>query len=545
MNALATLFSSPLVYCLGWTLVHFLWQGIAVGVIYIGVRQMLRRQSPATRYHLAMSTLAVMAILPIITYIHLTNTITGIAADEHLHSLSAVLTLGEKQDTTTAFSLIDRLQNLLQPLIPWTVPFWLLGVCAAMVRVIRGWRHAHQLRETATFIPLQEWHAVVNSLCSLFGINKIVRLAVSTNVSVPSVVGWLKPIILIPPSTIAGLTPLQLELILAHELAHIRRQDYLWNLMQLAVETLLFYHPVVRWVSHQGRLEREQCCDDMVVEKQGNAVEYARALTELESLRHPRSALLLGANGGQVLVRIHRLLGQSVPDGPIFWLPLLLVAGFLVSASIVQFTHQKITLQSMLSAKYTLLAEVNQQNVNATAESNPSAVLPTQLHITDWAQPTAIEPVKIAGRFPRLALRSIPRLAEAAHHGTASPSTASPSSHTISAQNYTASAIIEKHAPAYPEFALERGIEGSATVEFILTPEGYIMDMHITHVTGSRLFGQAAMDALRQWKLSPATLGGKPVAQRMLQDFIFRLKSPATKSGACKIPVGYHVCTFN
>ena len=414
-----------------------------------------------------------------------------------------------------------------------------------MLRIIRGWRHAHQLRETATFNPPQEWHSVIDSLCSLFGINKIVRLAVSTSVSVPSVVGWLKPIILIPPSTIAGLTPVQMELILAHELAHIRRQDYLWNLMQLAIETLLFYHPVVRWVSHQGRLEREQCCDDMVVEKHGNAVEYARALTELECLRHPRSALLLGANGGQVLMRIHRMLGQSVPDAPIFWLPLLLVAGFLVSASIMQFTHQKITLQSMLSTKYTLLAEVNQQNVHTLVKSSIREISPTQIHMTAGTQPTNIKPVRVPDRPTGVVLRELPRLAETIYSVETNVNTPPPAVHIVSTQNLKPAAVIEKHAPVYPILALERGIEGSATVRFTLTSEGDITDMQIINVSGSRAFGQAAIDALRRWIIIPAMIGSAPVTQHMVEEFIFQLKAPTSKSGACKIPVGYHVCTAN
>jgi len=151
----------------------------------------------------------------------------------------------------------------------------------------------------------------------------MVRLAVSAGVTVPSVIGWLKPVILIPPSTIAGLTPKQMELILAHELAHICRQDYFWNLLQVAVETLLFYHPVVGWISGQARMERELCCDDMVVGSHGNAVAYARALTELESLRHPHKALLMGADGGQMFNRIHRLAGPAYPGN----------AGFLAAAA--------------------------------------------------------------------------------------------------------------------------------------------------------------------------------------------------------------------
>jgi len=545
MNTIETLLDSSLIHCLGWTLVHFLWQGVAVGAVYVGMRQLLQGKSPAARYHLAMGTLAVMAALPIITFIHLAYATPSVAASEAFNTLARVSTFSVKQNAATPFPLIERLRIWLQPMVPWAVPLWLLGVFIATLRVLRSWRHAYQLRETAAFIPLQEWHSVVESLCSLFGIHKLVRLAVSSIVAVPSVIGWLKPIILIPPSAMAGLTPLQMELILAHELAHIRRQDYLWNLLQVAVETLLFYHPVVRWVSHQARLEREQCCDDMVVGLHGNAVEYARALTELESLRHPRNALLLGASGGQVLDRIHRLLGPSTPNASVFWLPLLLIAGLLFTASIMQFTYLKIPLQSIFRAEYTMLGDMRHQDVPASIKSATYAVSPTRISTTAWTQPAALKPARVFDVPLRIILNAIPRLTTPVYPAVAAVNTATPVAHGFSAPNLTAGTVIAEHSPAYPSLALERGIAGSATVEFTLTSEGGITAMRVTHETGSRLFGQAAMDALRQWKISPATLGGVPVAQRMLEEFIFRLKAPVTNSGACKIPMGYHVCTPN
>jgi bla regulator protein blaR1 len=543
MKIAETILNSPLLQCAGWTLVHFIWQGIAIGVIYIGLRRLLSRQSPASRYHLAMCCLAVMALLPVITFIHLANISTGVATDTHAHALTAVLTTGGRQDTATVFSIMDRIQDLLRPIIPWTVPLWLLGVCAAMMRIARGWRHSYEMRETATYVPLQEWYPVLKSLCALFGISAVVRLAVSTRVSVPSVVGWLKPIILIPPSAIAGLSPLQMELILAHELAHIRRQDYLWNLMQLAVETLLFYHPVVHWISQQGRLEREQCCDDMVVAKHGHVVEYARALTELESLRHAHSALLLGANGGHILNRIHRLLGVPVPEAPVFWLPLMLIAGFLISASLMQFSHQELALQSIVSTKYSLMADVKQSDLPVPVKSSSYRISPTRINLTAGMRVTDLKPLHLTGTSSGIALEAPPSLANAISPVEPTVVPPAPAAQPVTTPPARPAAIIEMRAPTYPALPQQRGIEGSATVEFTLTAEGDITHMHVTHVSGSRLFGQAAVNALRHWKISPATIAGVPIAQRMTEEFTFELKSSTAHNGRCVIPMGYHVCT--
>ena len=135
----------------------------------------------------------------------------------------------------------------------------------------------------------------------------------SSLVRVPMAIGWLRPVILFPASALAGLTPEQLEAILAHELAHIRRHDYLINLLQTVIETLLFYHPAVWWVSRQIRAERENCCDDMAVAACGDALVYARALTKVERLRKARLDLAVTANGGLLMNRISRLVGAESP----------------------------------------------------------------------------------------------------------------------------------------------------------------------------------------------------------------------------------------
>jgi peptidoglycan-N-acetylglucosamine deacetylase len=157
--------------------------------------------------------------------------------------------------------------------------------------------------------PLAErWQARVAHLSRQLRLSRPVRLCESALVEVPTVVGWLRPVILVPASLLTGLPAQQVEALLAHELAHIRRQDYLVNLLQTMIETLLFYHPAVWWISGQVRQEREHCCDDLAVKACGDVLVYARALTELEQLRVRVSGqLALAATGGSLLGRIRRL----------------------------------------------------------------------------------------------------------------------------------------------------------------------------------------------------------------------------------------------
>jgi BlaR1 peptidase M56/Outer membrane lipoprotein len=154
----------------------------------------------------------------------------------------------------------------------------------------------------------------VAGLVDRMGVSRAVRVLISPLADTPSVVGWLRPVILIPPACLMGLTAEQLETVIAHELAHVIRHDYLVNVLQSVVEALLFYHPAVWWISAHIRRGRELCCDDMVVASCGDAPGYARALTSLERLRVGQQTLALGSTDGALSYRVRRLLGDVVTD---------------------------------------------------------------------------------------------------------------------------------------------------------------------------------------------------------------------------------------
>jgi TonB family protein len=158
-------------------------------------------------------------------------------------------------------------------------------------------------------------------------VQRRIAVLVSAMSDSPSVVGWMRPVILLPAATLMGLTPLQLEAILAHEIGHIKRYDYLVNMMQMVIETLFFYHPAVWWVSKRIRVERELCCDDLAVRFSGNALRYARALTTLEKLRLRVPGIVMASTGGPLLYRIQRLAGVPAKEYGASRLPALLAAG--------------------------------------------------------------------------------------------------------------------------------------------------------------------------------------------------------------------------
>lgn len=229
-----------------------------------------------------------------------------------------------------------------EPYVTWAVPLWLLGVVALALWHLGGLIATHRLRSIGTRPAPYTARLQMQAIMGQMGVTRTVKLLESAVVHSPVVIGFLKPVVLVPVSVFAGLTPQQLEAILAHELAHIRRHDYLVNLVQTLIVTLLFYHPAVWWVSRQIRNERECCCDDIVVRltpapgrsATDRKLDYAKALTQVALLRNSEkpTRLAVAADHGSLLERIKRMMGMDDPaaisgvgPGPKAWLAGVLV----------------------------------------------------------------------------------------------------------------------------------------------------------------------------------------------------------------------------
>jgi beta-lactamase regulating signal transducer with metallopeptidase domain len=286
------LLDAPLVQSIGWALIHFVWQGSAIGIAAALALRVLASARPTLRYAVACCSLALMLIVPVAAVL------TDRAPDS-----AAVTSMAAASVAVVPPVPVDRL-------LPATVAVWLAGVFLLSIRLIVACAGVERLKRATRAVDATVV-ARVQLLAHRFGIGRPVRVFESTLVRVPAVVGCLRPVILLPASVITGLAPSHLDAVLAHELAHVRRHDYLVNVLQSLVETLLFYHPAVWWCSRQIRIEREHCCDDMVVEAGGDRVTYAAALAQLEELRGLEPMLSLNASGGRLLDRVRRLLGES------------------------------------------------------------------------------------------------------------------------------------------------------------------------------------------------------------------------------------------
>jgi uncharacterized protein (TIGR03435 family) len=200
--------------------------------------------------------------------------------------------------------------------LPLIVLAWVIGVVSFLTRLLGGWWWIHRLHRVARATPPSAWTKTAARLADSLGLSRRVHIVDSSVVDTPTVIGWITPVILLPVAALAGLSASQVEAILAHELAHIRRHDFLVNLLQTLAETMLFYHPAVWWLSARIRVEREHCCDEVALSVCGDAVSYAEALVELESWRRVRAPLAMAATGGTLMTRVRRLLGAPAIDRP-------------------------------------------------------------------------------------------------------------------------------------------------------------------------------------------------------------------------------------
>jgi CubicO group peptidase (beta-lactamase class C family)/beta-lactamase regulating signal transducer with metallopeptidase domain len=368
MVSASDLLITPIVKVLGWVLLHFVWQGLAVAFVLCILFFAFR--TAQMRYMLACAALFIMTVMPIFTGLYVAReqarlegnryVLEALAKSTAPESMGESVTLEEgvkvvqttptQNATNVQTSVTSDKTNYLQitlnldRYLPWLVVTWFVGVVALSIRLLGSLLVTQRLRTRFVHAVPQEIEERLEALAKRLNL-KGVQIVESLSVQVPMVIGWLRPLVLLPTSAMSGLSVKQLEMILAHELAHIRRNDYFVNILQTIIETLFFYHPAVWWVSNKVRETREHCCDDLAVELcGGNKFHYAQTLASLDSLRPGSSLavsnLTVAASGGSLLQRIERLAGRNPQTGGVMnWvvsLMLVLVPWLVLSSSYAQ-----------------------------------------------------------------------------------------------------------------------------------------------------------------------------------------------------------------
>lgn len=552
----------------GWVLLHFLWQAGVVGLMYAVFRSLLPRGE--WRYRFGMGALMALAICPALTAWRLLD--AAPLAGQVVSNTVMLVAPGSSAATGAEPGWLQ----LLEAVLPWLVLMWSAGVLALSLRAWQQWRRLKLLVSIAEQAPV--WQARLDKMAGRFGLHRRVAVLRSKLVLTPVLVGWIRPVILLPLAVACEFPLTQVELILAHELAHLKRWDPVANLFQVILETLHFYHPVVHWISRDVRNEREICCDQLALATTGGSRhEFAATLARLGELREQPSSLLLAANGGVLLDRVQYMVmhrAQGVRRRPTARL-LPVVLGVLMITLALGFEwnrqHQQapsavsVALPSLVAPLTFAMKDPVIPALNLAVDAflphlaplrpRPAGIVehdpevqPVKVLMTPL--PIAANPVKALPVQPLDVPRAI----------VDAPNIAAPPPRHAAPEVMSAAALtpIRIRQPVYPQTALMRGEEGQVVVEFGLADDGSLQNMHVVQSEPAGIFDQAAIRAMRGWKYpAPTSATGQ---RRYRQTLMFVLnaaiagrRDPSiSHTGGeniraradCQVLTGTHICRW-
>ena len=540
----------PLIQSLGWTLLHFLWQGALIGAGYATVRLVVPASRAHTRYAAGLIALALMAACPPITLSLIYPQAIVAASVAEPTAIDAVVGAG------SAIAAAPTAEMALDQLLPWLVLTWMLGVAVTAWRALRQWRALERIAERCAQ-PSTDLERMLASLAKRFNMVRNIRVLMSAQIDTPTLIGWIKPVILMPTAVALGFPRQQVELILAHELGHLRRYDHLVNLAQAVIETLLFYHPAVHWISREVRNDREVCCDRLVLRlTEGEPREYAQTLASLEELRLATPKLAIAATGGVLLDRVRRIIDMPAPrlaaTRPTLGMTLLAAAAVLIAATGLLRPDQK-DLDALAAGANAVLVRLPRPDAamlvglalreppkwTMTAPARPKLALVAEKPAVA-ARVAGEEPIRSISvdALPRplvdttAAFTAAPRLAPIADLATKTPKAAVEPAATLSDVNVQAPAtttrarrLLAVHmiSPRYPDYN-EVKEPVRVDVQFSLNADGTVREVKALTSEADRAFGASAEKALSQWRFDPETVPGDRSA-RFQQSFVFARQS--------------------
>jgi beta-lactamase regulating signal transducer with metallopeptidase domain len=313
----------------GWTMLHMAWVGAAIGLLGAAMRRLARRARPDARYALALACLAALAAAPVVIFtwvlkparltlpVPAQSSASSVAIERGVRPFPGPVRdrpdRSEKRvelvdpATTGSVPTSAAWLDVLAARLPW---LWLAGTAWNLALLATGMVGVERLRRGSLAPATGSITRQCRVLAGSLGMARKVGVLVCDRIAAPILVGIVRPLILLPPAALSGWTVEQVEMVLLHELAHLQRWDNLVNLVQRLVETLLFFHPAAWWLSEWVRLERELCCDRLVVDRLGRPWAYAGMLAALAGSAHDgrRTAAALAMADRQVLIRIRRIL---------------------------------------------------------------------------------------------------------------------------------------------------------------------------------------------------------------------------------------------
>ncbi len=318
MQPIQSIFPPEITEALGWTIVHSLWQGTILLFLLLILLTVLKKYSSQVRYFIAFTILIIMFGWSASTFVkayHYAQQKQNVKYEllknpEYFKDLvnNNIENTDVNQSETINLKLI-KTRAWFQRNFPLFLSIWLIGIALFTVRLIGGLAYNRRLRGLQ-LLPFEEkWIKKMIEFSNELNINKVIKAYKSPHTTTPLTLGFMKPIILFPVKAFTGLSEKEIEAIIAHELAHIVRNDYLFNIIQSIIEILFFYHPAVWTISNSIRDEREHSCDDIAIQLTGDKITYAKALTNAEIFSNTEESLSMtfGKKPGNLLQRIKRI----------------------------------------------------------------------------------------------------------------------------------------------------------------------------------------------------------------------------------------------
>lgn len=525
-----------LVRAVGWTLIHSLWIGGGIGAVYAVAVNRWRASAPHRVHDFGIAGLVVLAFSLIIVFARE----WALAGEAAYAAAVAQATLALPQpgvlQSAVAGSTGSSWVMAIDAWLPWLVAAWAVAVLLLASSVARS--HLALRRLVTAGVVLPELAQPVIELARQFGVRRAITVVSSACAKVPFVIGHFTPVIVLPLAIATGMPWPQLRLILAHEIAHLRRADYLINWLQIALEVLLFFHPVVRWVSADLRRVREDCCDDLVVQIAGGRTDYARALLSLEEFRHEAPRLAPSAAAGVLLWRVQRITGRAPAPRAIFQrlltpLAVVSIAALLLATGSVKVPGGR---SEVTVPRDTLVAYAAPSIQALLSPGEWRSVLPATA--PDIASEVALD--LPAARLPALALAESPE-PMAVNWTPALLSLPAPRVLPVVESTADPMTPLYQRAPMYPESERLRGRRVTVEISYLLDADGRVVDMLAEDPPArASAFVAEAKRALVDWRYSPDA-ARRQAGQRLSQRFAFRLGDTAVDEN-CRYLTGTRIC---
>ena len=533
-------FDNPAVLKVGWALLHFLWQGTLIALVLKGALMLVEQRSSRLRYALALACLFLMAASPVFLLCKPRRSNSDLPATYEAVQFETAPPTGATSASIPIHGKPDfraRFLGFATPLVPWIAVCWLSGMILLLLKTIGGVIQVRVLRQKA--VTYRKPKGTASSFHRLAVRARIADVPIleSDLVSVPTVAGWFRPVVLLPKGVPGEIDRRMLDALVAHEFAHIRRHDSVMNLLQTVLEDLLFFHPAVWWEKTGSvRAEREACCDDDAVAICGDALVYVHALSQAEQFRS--SIPLMALSSSPLLHRIRRLTEMKI-------------------SKMNRVTALCITLLAFSSiigtaAGSLLLASIPSQDSKSSVSSGTPGgqdsdaarpeVQATQFNEAgkyfllcgivggkaDKATGKTVfsPPLEKDGRFGR-------GMCVLFDHSTPGAPKSVPG-------ELQASKLIHKVDPIYPEPAVKEHVGIRVTLRINVNKEGLVTDAEVTklqtappdtdsegnwvggaHPGVIKATNSAAINAVKQWEYSPTLLDGKAVPVAMTTSITF------------------------